>query len=145
MIDWVIRSATPGDAPAVASLLRQLGYPATPEQAAPRLARAMDDPRRAVFVAEREGRVVGLCVAETRHVINRDEMSAVLATLVTDESVRGQGAGHALVRHFEDWARRQGAISASLTTALHREEAHGFYETCGWTRTGWRFGRDLSS
>lgn len=140
----VPRSAQPEDAAAAAGLLAQLGYPCSVEQARSRLQQALADARRAIWVFESKGRVVGLCAAEMRFVLTRDEPSTVLALLVTDEGVRGQGGGRALVRHFEDWARARGAISASLTTASHREAAHGFYRACGWQQTGFRFGRDLS-
>ena len=143
MPDRIVRDAHAGDAACIAALLAQLGYPASEAQVAARLDGARLDARRAIWVAECECRVVGLCAAEMRLVLTRDEPSAVLALLVTNESVRGQGFGRALVRHFEDWARGRGAISASLTTASHREAAHGFYQACGWEQTGLRFGRDL--
>jgi GNAT superfamily N-acetyltransferase len=140
-----LRDARDDDAAALARLVTQLGYPSTEAQLRTRLA-AMHDAtaRRRLFVAESDGRVAGLVVAEVSQAINHDAMTARLATLVVDEELRGQGIGRALVEHFEQWAKAQGATHASLTSANRREDAHAFYRSCGWEPTGVRFGSKLT-
>ena len=137
-----IRPCAEADAADIARLLGELGYEATPEQALARL-RASVAARARVTAAEVEGRVVGLSVGKLSCTLTRDEPVARLALLVVDEAHRGRGIGRQLVRAFETWAVEQGAVHASLTSALRRVEAHEFYRRCGWSQTGVRFGRDL--
>jgi len=55
-----IRPAQPEDAPALAALAGQLGYPTTPEKMMARLQALAEDDHQAVFVAvEADGQVVG--------------------------------------------------------------------------------------
>lgn len=139
----LLRPAQAADAPAIARLLGQLGYPQSVEDVASRLPQVVAG-GACVTLAESGGAVVGLSVGEIGIALNRPGPVARLALLVTDESVRGQGIGRQLVAAFEAWAVAQGAGRATLTSALHREAAHGFYRACGWEATGLRFARDLS-
>jgi len=41
----------------------------------------------------------------------------------------------------ERWARGHGAAQLHLTTGLHRDDAHRFYERLGYERTGTRYVR----
>jgi GNAT superfamily N-acetyltransferase len=50
------------------------------------------------------------------------------------ETVRGQGHGFQLVQAAEDYARRRGAIGATLET--HSFQARPFYERLGYTMFG---------
>ena len=63
--------------------------------------------------------------------------------LTIGDAWQGQGIGRRLVEAFEEWALSRGARHVSLTSAMHREQAHGFYRACGWEATGLRFARDL--
>lgn len=140
---FVLRDATPADAAALTPLLDQLGYPSTDEQVRERLRRVMARSGCRVRVAELDARPVGLAVGNLGATLTRDEPVARLSLLVTDEAVRGMGAGRALLRDFEAWAVGQGARNAVLTSALRREAAHGFYRAAGWEATGLRFAREL--
>jgi GNAT superfamily N-acetyltransferase len=51
--------------------------------------------------------------------------------------------GRALVSTVERWARDQGASRLSLTSGLHRAEAHRFYEHLGYEEKGVRLARPL--
>lgn len=138
-----LRPATEADAEAIASLLTQLGYPGTADEARARIRASEGVGSREVTVAVRDGVVAGLAVGEIAATFHRPGPVARLALLVTDESVRGQGVGTALVRWFEQWARERGATRATLESALRREEAHAFYRARGWEATGLRFVREL--
>lgn len=139
----MLRRATEGDAEAIASLLTQLGYPATADEAGARIRASEGVGSREVTVAVKDGVVAGLAVGEIAATFHRPAPVGRLALLVTDERVRGQGVGTALVRWFEQWAQDRGARDASLTSALRREEAHAFYRARGWEATGLRFVRKL--
>ena len=140
----LIRTAVPADAPAIAALATHMGYPATPEAMRERLARIVVRDDYETYVAERDGRVVGF--AGTMHGLSYvyDPPYARLLSLVVEPEERGKGTGAALVAAVERWARERGAKRVHLTTALHRDGAHRFYERIGYERTGARYARKLA-
>src|SRR5262249_48323311 len=106
-LSCAIRAARPDDAEAVARLSTQLGYPATPGEAAAHLATLLADPTHAVFVAEVEGAVAGWLDACA---VARLESApyAEIGGLVVDEVRRGQGIGERLVEAAAAWAAERG-------------------------------------
>jgi GNAT superfamily N-acetyltransferase len=139
----LIRTPSPDDVQALAALATHLGYPTTPEAMRERLARigARDD--YATYVAERDGRVVGFTGVMHGLTYVYDPPYARLLSLVVEPGERGKGTGAALVAAAERWAREHGAAQLHLTTALHRDGAHRFYERLGYERTGARYARKL--
>lgn len=140
---WLIRAAVMADAPALAGLLGQLGYPTDTARAAARLAHLLDDPDAAVLVACRGAEVGGLATLQAHVALNRDAPSVQLTLLVVADGLRGAGLGRELVAAAEDRARRHGADRLVLTTAAHRAGAHAFYERLGYVLTGRRYAREL--
>jgi GNAT superfamily N-acetyltransferase len=138
-----IRTMTAADAPRVAALLGQLGYPSEEGSVPARLVRMAGERRAIAIVAERGEEIAGLAAGQIFHAIHADEPVAFLMALVVDETARGGGVGRALVAHVEAWARAQGALRVSLPTALYREAAHRFYEHLGYVKTGYRYTRSL--
>lgn len=96
-----------------------------------------------LLVAELIGRVVGIVTVHMIPSIHLTPPVALLTTLVVAESARGRGVGTVLVRRAEAWARARGAVRISLTSGLHRDRAHAFYESLGYERTGVRLTRPL--
>lgn len=138
-----IRSAVAADAPRLAELLGQLGYPTDAASTAARLARLLAAPSGAVFVACRDNEVCGLATVQSHIALNRDAPSVQLTLLVVADGLRGGGVGRALVAAAEDWTRRCGADRLVVTTAAHRAGAHAFYERLGYALTGRRYAREL--
>ena len=139
----LVRPATPEDIPAIAALMTQLGYPSTPEAMRGRMEHIAALPDYATFVAEAEGSVIGLAGAMVGAAYHQNAPFARLLALVVDEAHRGQGAGAALVRGVEEWARARGAVSIHLTTSRQRADAHRFYGRLGYDDTGKRFVKRL--
>ena len=138
----IIRAPRDGDAGTIASLLGQLGYPSTAEQVSARLqALRRDEPSSSMWVAELDGGVVGVATAREFPGIHISEPVAWLTVLVVDEKVRGRGVGRRLVTEAEGWARGRGAKRLSLTSAVHRKEAHQFYINLGYQQTGVRLAK----
>lgn len=138
-----VRSATPDDTGALASLMTHLGYPTAPNAMRLRMARIASLPEYATWVAEADGAVIGMAGAMRGWGYNHDAPYVRLTALVVDPEHRGHGTGAALVRAVEDWARTQGAGSLHLTTRLHRADAHRFYLGIGFEETGKRFYKSL--
>jgi GNAT superfamily N-acetyltransferase len=89
------------------------------------------------------GEVVGLVTSHIVSSIHDNDPVAWLTTLVVLEDARGAGVGSMLVKHIEEWATRNGATRLSVTSAMHREETHAFYEKRDYARTGLRFSKRL--
>lgn len=139
-----VREAEVGDADAVARLCTQLGYPSTAAAMPSRLTRLNASDSARALVATRGADVVGLATVHLRHALNHATPLAQLSLLVVDERMRAQGVGRTLVAAVEAWAREQGCHRVIVTTALHRSEAHAFYERVGYMHTGRRYGKDFT-
>lgn len=138
-MSWMAR---PDETPAIAGLLRQLGYEATDEQAERRIAQL--DPDTHVVVVQRvDGEVIGFGAARLDHTLQRDEPVGRILALAVDTDHQGRGAGTQLVRRLEGWARDRGARTMTVNSGDHRRDAHRFYRRRGYEHTGARFGRTL--
>jgi GNAT superfamily N-acetyltransferase len=142
-VDLTIRDARAADAPAIAVLLAQLGYPTEPSAVERRLERLQIVGDR-IVVAEIEDKAVGLAHLQVTPALERERPAAKIGALVVDDAHRGRGVGRALVQAMEDEARLRGCELLFLTTAERRAEAHAFYERVGLEHMGRRYGRTLS-
>ena len=138
-----IREAITDDAPSVAALLDELGYPSSPTQARERLERIAADPSMWVIVAEVESELAGLGALHVQNLIERDEPGCEVAGLVVGQRFRRRGIGELLMRALEDEARRRGGKVMVLNTAHRRADAHAFYEALGYEHTGRRYAKRL--
>lgn len=140
-----IRTAGAGDAPAIALLLGELGYPCAPEAAAARLAALEGQAADRVLVAQDEGAaaapdaVLGVLHLHHARMLHLDRPVTRVMSLVVRQGTRGRGIGVALLRAAEEEARRAGADTIELTSGLKREAAHAFYRARGFGATSLRF------
>lgn len=139
----VIRSATPADAEPMADLLTHLGYPATASEVLTRLAHVDALGSAVVLVAELDSDVVGLATGHLFPSIHMSPPAAWLTTLVVAEQHARRGIGRRLSGAVEFWARSHGAVRLSVTSGIHRDGAHAFYEHIGYERTGLRLTKTL--
>ena len=127
-----IRRARLGDAGAIAVLSGQLGYPATEQEMAERLAKLLPRPGDGVvLIAEASGEIAGwLHVSMTP--LLEVPLRAEVNGLVVVETKRSQGAGARLLEAAERWAVGKGCKSMSVRSNVTRERAHGFYLRHGY-------------
>jgi GNAT superfamily N-acetyltransferase len=129
-----IRAARNYDAPTIAELGAELGYPANRQQIATRLAGIESEPSSRVLVAEdASGRVVGWLHVAARTQLTEEACAEILG-LVVDENARCSGIGALLVRAAEEWARSAGCVTIRVRSRQARERAHRFYEREGFER-----------
>jgi GNAT superfamily N-acetyltransferase len=127
-----IRRAKNADAPRLAELAGQLGYPATPVQLRERLRKIRPVSQHAVFVADSaEDGVIGW-LHVSRQPLLEVEMRAEVNGLVVAEGQRSLGAGARLLAAAEEWAREHGCKGMSVRSNVIRERAHKFYERNGY-------------
>ncbi len=127
-----IRRARASDAPQLAALTGQLGYPATAAQIRKRLQGIKPASQNAVFVAhsKKDGVIGWLHVS--RDVLLESEIRAEVNGLVVAEGQRSLGAGARLLAAAEDWARKHGCREMSVRSNVIRGRAHKFYERKGY-------------
>ena len=124
-----IRPASASDAPSLASLASELGYPAGPQAVSRRLA-LLAQPDHAVFVAEAGGEAIGFVHVHARRLLVAEPF-AELGGLVVSSGARRQGAGSALLRAARDWARAGHLSPLRIRANMLRDEAHPFYTSQG--------------
>jgi GNAT superfamily N-acetyltransferase len=128
-----IRRARLSDAPSIAELSGQLGYPAPEKEMADRLAHLLRHPRfGAVLIAESsEGEVFGwlhVSVTPLLEVALRAEVNG----LIVAEGRRGSGSGAKLLQVAEAWAKSKGCATMSVRSNVVRDRAHSFYLQNGY-------------
>jgi N-acetylglutamate synthase-like GNAT family acetyltransferase len=139
-----VRDATASDAPALAPLLGELGYPADADALASRMRRMLDRNDQRVLVAERNGATLGLLALHVFPVLAYDRDLAMIMALVVTNSARGLGVGRALIDRAEEVGKSLGASRLMVTTHVRRADAHAFYERLGFEFTGRRYVRPIS-
>jgi GNAT superfamily N-acetyltransferase len=126
-----IRPPLPADAPALAALAGELGYPTSAESLLGRLA-AVHPTDAAVIVSSDANDVpTGWCHVEMRRTLV-EPVSAMILGLVIGEEHRSAGIGAALLAAAEAWARARGCQRLVVATRVTRERAHQFYAREGY-------------
>jgi len=141
-----IRRIAAGDAPVLATLTTQLGYPVDPDRIAGRVSRLLDDPSSAVLVAtDGEDRPIGWLHVAQQLSLEGDPRVHIMG-LVVDDSHRSAGIGQELLAAGEAWARERGVTRMTVYSRQTRERAHRFYEREGYAmaKRSYYFEKDLS-
>jgi GNAT superfamily N-acetyltransferase len=127
-----IRAAAVGDAPELAELTTQLGYPVEPAAMRARLEHVLARSHDVVLVAvDADDRPIGWIHVAVLALLEHSHHAAING-LVVDERHRSAGIGRALLAAGEAWARQRGAIEISVRSRSTRERAHRFYERLGY-------------
>jgi GNAT superfamily N-acetyltransferase len=126
-----VRPARAEDAPALAVLAGQLGYPTSSEELAARLPEVAANPDAAILVAGDGRDVRGWIHVELKRSLLAP-LAAQVMGLVVDERRRNEGIGAALLAAGESWARERGCRSMLVGTRVTRERAHRFYQREGY-------------
>ncbi len=137
-----IRIATPEDIPACVTLLGVLfaqeeEFTADPGLQTRGLEMIIASPAvGTVFICEHEGAVVGMASLLATVSTALGGKVALLEDMVVLPACRGRGFGTMLVDHACRWARENGFGRITLLTDGDNEQAHRFYETLGFVRSG---------
>ena len=130
----LLRPAQATDAPAIAALFTDEGYPAGPSDIVGRLER-FDEPGSRVVIAEHDGAILGFIAVHAMARFEHDDSILRILALVVDAGARERGVGRTLMAEAERIGRELGAAFVELTAGHHRPEARHLYESLGYDST----------
>ena len=114
---------------------RQL-RPLLPVDYIAKMTRVLKDAR--IALAVKGDTVLGLAVYRS-HENTFDGLKFYIDDLVTDETRRSEGVGHALIAHLESIAQKLGASGLVLDSGTQRTQAHKFYFREGFVISAFNF------
>jgi len=128
-----VRPARRGDGDSLASLLTELGYPGSADQATVHW--VISHPEIEVFVAgDVQDRPIGMVTFSHRPQLRARGRVARIEELVVTQAWRRKGVGRELVRRVLDRIRVLSVKQLEVVTHLGRSEfARDFYVACGFT------------
>ncbi|MDX8360703.1 GNAT family N-acetyltransferase [Cytobacillus sp. IB215316] len=140
-----IREYESSDLAQFASLMDDLGYPASIDDMKVRMERIESNPNYYTFVAEKEKSLVGMIGITVHTTYTSNEAKIQITSLVTKRQYRGQGIAKSLVKFVEDWSMRRGSNFIYLLSGKSekRVKAHELYKFLGYEITGYRFVKHL--
>ncbi len=144
-MDVSVRDTDAGDAPAIARLLGELGYPASATAMGARIERFARDPASRLQVADlRAAGVVGLVGTHIVPRLDADACTCRITDIVVLAAHRRSGIGSALLAAAEREARRAGAPRLDLSSGDWRPDAHAFYASHGFETRARSFTKRLA-
>jgi GNAT superfamily N-acetyltransferase len=102
-------------------------------------------PDYTLYVAEREGRIVGsFALLVMDNIGHLGTPSGIVEDVVVAPDLHGAGIGKAMMRFARDRCRDKGCYKLVLSSNARRERAHALYESLGFSRHGYSFRLDLA-
>lgn len=144
----IIRVAQTADVPAIVSLFAADtvgGHGDTTDASAlpdylVAFAQISESPNETLYVAERDGEVVGTFQTMlTTTMTGRGGSSMIIEAVQTRSDCRGQGIGAQMIGFCVEKARQQGCRQVQLTSNAARLDAHRFYERLGFQKSHFGF------
>jgi GNAT superfamily N-acetyltransferase len=103
-----------------------------------------DSRDNALYVAERDGRVVGTFqLTFIPSLTGQGALRARVGSVQVAEALRSRGIGARMMARAEEVARARGARSMELASNRTRADAHRFYERLGFARSHEGFRKSL--
>lgn len=129
--DVALRPATSADAPRIAALFTEEGYPAGASAIESRLA-AFDSPDSSVIVADHDGEILGFIALHVVARFEHDDSFVRIVALVVDSAVRDRGIGRVLMAEAERIGHDRSAAFIEITAGHHRPAARHLYDSLGY-------------
>ncbi len=111
-------------------------FPIDPAKQHRGLALLLNHPERAaIFVAEREKRIIGMTSVQTTLSSAEGKEAALLEDLIVLPEHRQQGIATALIEQVEGWCRNRHIDRLQLLADQHNTPALAFYQSRAWQST----------
>lgn len=142
-----IRRATEQDIPQIVALITELDNPG---DEALSIERARDIfahliPEHVFYVAELDRVIIGcFALILVQQLSHNGGRSALVEDVVVSPALQGRGIGRQMMQFAAERGREAGCYKLVLSSGLHRESAHRFYESLGFERYGYSFHLPLS-
>ena len=135
----------PDDAAAIWELIsNDLGYVQTTKEAClKQMEKIANHHDYHTFVYVEDQAIIGFAGTLLCYAYENDDCYARLAALAVQADKRGKGVGTRLLQHVESFAKKQGCTDITLSSGMHREKAHLFYENQGYFKKGYSFLKKL--
>jgi ribosomal protein S18 acetylase RimI-like enzyme len=140
-----VRRATESDAPAVAGLLRELGYSMSPPQVTDKITLLSRSAADAIFVATDGQAVCGCLSAHVAELFHAPGRIGRITALVVAEAARRKGIGQMLDDAAMRYFVANGCVKVEVTSGAHRADAHAFYEKRGFKEYRRRYVREIAT
>jgi ribosomal protein S18 acetylase RimI-like enzyme len=130
----LVRPAQPGDASAIAGLVRQLAASLGERSLVnePFVLRCLKGPAAGILIAEFEGEVAGMLSYTLRPSLYHAAESCMIEELVVSEGRRRIGIGSRLMDAIVSMARENGCAEISVSALASNAEALDFYRRKGF-------------
>ena len=141
----VIRKICQSDYAAVAVIWREVLdiRNATVEHVTETYETMRKDAHYVTFVAEADGKIVGLVTAVKVLAIGHPRGYVKMNGIGVLPEYQCQGIGKELMEHVECFASENGAPYVGLASGINRVEAHAFYENSRYQKTSYWFRKSL--
>jgi ribosomal protein S18 acetylase RimI-like enzyme len=137
---FTYREAVARDVPDMVELLRQLfsiekDFSFHPGKHRAGLLMMMHSGSCRIFLAETDGRVVGMCTVQILTSSAEGDKVGLLEDMIVDENFRSQGAGSFLLEKATAWAKESGLKRIQLLADKDNIDALKFYLKYNWSLT----------
>jgi GNAT superfamily N-acetyltransferase len=144
MISIRIREARSADAASVSALMDELGYDLSPADVEARIEvylRSSD----AVLVADDCGEIVGFVSFHIIPLFHASSSLGRITAMCISSNRQREGIGRALLASLDEIASSCGCVRIEVTSGDQRaEDAHQFYQACGYAVDSRRFQKILN-
>lgn len=128
-----IRNATVNDSKSIAKLnANEFGYQYPLDKTAEKIKHILSKDTDRIFVICDDKNVVGYvhaCSYEGTYF----EFQKNIMAIAVDSAQQGRGLGKALLIAVEKWAKAENCAGVRLVSGMNRQNAHEFYQHCGYT------------
>lgn len=140
----VIRKAVPSDIPSILELYIQLEenneYVLSIEEAKEIFGRFSAYPNYSLYAAAIGNKIVGtfeLLIMD--NLAHKGRKSGIVEDVVVSDEYRSQGIGKKMMEYAMEICKKNKCYKLTLSSNIHREGAHKFYEKLGFKKHGYSF------
>lgn len=105
--------------------------------------RVLNNLNNFIYVAERDGKLIGFATFSVKDVIRYPKQIAELDELFVSTDYRQKGVGKQLMQQVEGKAKELNCYRIFIESHFDHKAAHKFYEEIGYTNYGYHFIKNL--